>query len=140
MDANPVPEPRNGTKIFSPDVAGRLVQMVIGQGRTVSDAHRQIRSGGDGGAPTQISRTAVDRILRDARKRVTDTADVPAAAARVLRLASQELSALEAKQGPKDLDRLHKVAQILGTVERLRPRSKTEEATGLLSLQEQADT
>jgi hypothetical protein len=57
------------------------------------------------------------RILRDARGRIGPTPDVETVAGRVLRLLSLELERLEAQNGPKDLERLHKIGQTLATVD-----------------------
>jgi hypothetical protein len=76
-----------------------------------------------------------DRILRDERQRVADRATVPEAAARILAL-SLELAALERETGPRDLDRLHKLAQTLTSIERLRPETGKAEEASLLSLKE----
>jgi hypothetical protein len=119
--------------------ADRLTALVLGQDLTVAAAIRELAAGTDGGAPVTVSRNGADRVVRDARAAVSSGADIPTAAARVLKLASRELAALEAEPGPKDLDRLHKIAQILGTIERLRPKRDETQEAGLLSLQEQAD-
>lgn len=140
MAANPATEPRNGTKSSSDLAANRLVSLVLGQGLGVSEALRQLAAGTDGGPPETIGRTAADRILRDERRRVADRATVSEAAARVLSLVSRELAALEAQTGPKDLDRLHKVGQILATVDRLRPKQTDEKEAGLLQLAEEDET
>jgi hypothetical protein len=107
----------------------------MGENLTVSEALRQVQAGAEPG----MSRTRADRILRDERQRVADRATVPEAAARILRLLSLELAALERDTGPRDLDRLHKLAQTLTSIERLRPETGKAEEASLLSLKEEAD-
>jgi hypothetical protein len=102
---------------------------VLGEGQNTADALRQISAGIDGIPAETISRWRADRVIRTARLRAQDTADIPDAAARVLKLASRELAALESSEGPRDLDRLHKLAQILGTIQRLQPSSGKQERT-----------
>ena len=136
MATNPATEPRNGTKNLPPEVTYRLVSLVIGQGLSVSEALRQLAAGADGGTPETVGRTQADRILRDERERTAARADVPQVAARILALLSAELGTIERATGPKDLDRVHRIAQTLGTVERLRPETGKADETGLLALQE----
>jgi hypothetical protein len=137
MPAIPGTEPRNTAKILSEETTNRLVSLVLGQQLGVSEALRRMASGSDGGPPEQVGRTAADRILRDERRRIAEGASVGDAAARILRLLSLELSALEREPGPRDLDRLHKLAQTLSSVERLRPKTGETREHGLLSLQEE---
>lgn len=135
MPATPATEPRNGTENISDAGAETLIRHVFGDNLSVSEALRRVHAGAE---PT-MSRTRAERILRDERRRVADRATVPEAAARILSLVSRELAALERETGPRDLDRLHKLAQTLGTVERLRPETGKTEEKGLLSLGEEAD-
>jgi predicted secreted protein len=132
----PATEPRNGAKNLSGGGAETLIRLVFGENLSVSEALRQVQAG----AEPSMGRTRADRILRDERQRIADRATVPEAAARILRLLSLELAALERDTGPRDLDRLHKLAQTLGTVERLRPETGQTEETGLLSLNDQDQT
>jgi hypothetical protein len=134
--ANPATEPRNGTKNISPETTSRLVDLAIGQGLSVSEALRQMAAGTDGGEPETVGRTQADRILRDERQRTAARADVSQVAARILALLSAELGTIERATGPKDLDRVHRIAQTLGTVERLRPETGKAEEASLLSLKE----
>lgn len=113
--------------------------MVLGEAQTISSALAQIQAGADGIPAETITRWRADRVIRYARNQADDHADVPQAAARVLKLASRELAALESSEGPKDLDRLHKLAQILGTVQRLQPSSNKQERT-LLDLSAGSET
>lgn len=115
----------------------RLTRLVIGAGLTIDAARRALATGSDGAEPVTVSRNGADRIIRDARRRASDLQTVSDAAARVLSLVSRELQALEGATGPRDLDRLHKVAQILGTVERLRPKQNETKETGLMALAEE---
>ena len=124
-------------EISSEDTTNRLVSLVIGQNIGVSESLRRLAAGTDGGEPTRISRTQADRILRDARRDTHDRADTRTVAARMLRLVSSELAVVEAEQGPKDLERLAKLAGILGTIERLRPKADPQGEVGLLSLRDQ---
>jgi hypothetical protein len=135
--ANPATEPRNGTKNISAEASFRLVDLVIGRGLSVSEALRQVAAGTDGGEPETIGRTQADRVLRDERDRIHARAEIPAVAARILSLLSSELAVIERDTGPKDLERVHRIAQTLGTVERLRPKTGDHQETGLLSLKEQ---
>jgi hypothetical protein len=133
--------PRKGSDVpkkLSEEVASRLVTLVIGQDLKVSEARAQMASGSDGGEPISLSRSAADRILRDARGRIGASADVETVAGRVLALLSLELERIEAQTGPRDLDRLHRIGQTLATVDRLKPKGKATEETGLLSLREEA--
>jgi hypothetical protein len=138
----PIPgtEPRNGANISSPEATYRLVSLVIGQGLSVSEALRQLAAGADGGEPETIGRTQADRILREERERTAARADVSQVAARILALLSAELGTIERATGPKDLDRVHRIAQTLGTVERLRPETGKAEEASLLSLREEDPT
>jgi hypothetical protein len=120
------------------ETADRLVALVLGHGESIESARRTMAAGSDGHPPVTVSRNAADRVIRDAREALQSSADVPAVAARILRLLSLELAALEREPGPKDLDRLHRVAQTLGTIERLRPKDAGRaEETGLLSLRQE---
>jgi hypothetical protein len=125
----------------SEEVAYRLVSLVIGQDLKASEARQRMASGADGGEPVSLSRSATDRILRDARGRIGPTPDVETVAGRVLRLLSLELERLEAQNGPKDLERLHRIGQTLATVDRLKPKSpQGTETPSLLELQEQGES
>jgi hypothetical protein len=117
-------------------VVKRLTTLVIGQGQSIDAARRLMAAGTDGPAVT-VSRNGADRAIRTARQAIESGADIPAVAARILRLLSLELSALERDTGPRDLDRLHKLAQTLSSVERLRPKTGETREHGLLSLQEE---
>ena len=114
----------------------RLIALVIGAGLTIDAARRTMATGSDGSEPVKVSRNGADRVIRDARLRTGADDDPATVAARLLRLLSLELAAIEAQTGPKDLDRLQKLASTLGTIERLRPKPRTEPES-LLSLQDE---
>jgi hypothetical protein len=123
------------------DVAHRLVSLVIGQDLRVSEARSRMASGSDGGAQISLSRSAADRILRDARGRMGETPDVETVAGRVLVLLSLELERIEAQTGPRDLERLHRIGQTLATVDRLKPKApQNAERPSLLELAEEGSS
>lgn len=119
-------------------VADRLTVLVLGSELPVAAAIRALADGSDGGPPVQVSRNGADRVIRDARAAADARADVPTIAARMLGIVSRELASLEASDGPKDLDRLAKLASTLATLERLQPKAAPQSEVGLLSLREQS--
>lgn len=136
MPAIDAVEPRIDSEISSPETTNRLVSLVLGDGLKVSEAHRVVRDGKDGGVPVRLTYGQAATIVRRAKVEARAGDRSGDVAGRILRLLSVELAALEAQTGPKDLDRLQRIAQTLATVDRLSPqrKRKRQDQTPLLDL------
>jgi hypothetical protein len=110
---------------------------VLDGGLSIRAAHRLAseRHGYSGGY------SSAQRAVARGRAERASAADVGSVAARMLALVSAELSTLERSKGPKDLERLAKLAQTLSQIDRLSPRRGARKAAPALAdlLEEQGD-
>lgn len=127
MNANPSAEPSEN---ISEGGAETLIRLVLDAGLTIAQAHRTVvaEQGWRGSYKQAARRVAHARAARADAEQAGDVAG------RILRLLSSELAAIERKQGPKDLERVQRIAQTLGQIERLSPKGKKKEEPSLLSL------
>lgn len=120
LAAIPEPEPDTGAENISEGGALQLVSLVLDEHLSIREAWRLALEAGtfSGGYST------AQRVVAAARAERAGREDTSSIAGRMLALLSAELSALEHSKGPKDLDRLERLARTLGQIERLSPKAK----------------